>query len=271
MIPLDRHRNAPNIAFARLIDYFARLEWQCRDSVTALFLSVFGACIFMSSLSFSSIGIVGGTGNLGEALARRWLKAGYSVQIGSRSPEKAAATAESLAAELNCQVTGGSNAETAEKCDLLVITVPYSAQQPTLLDIKEKAQGKIVVDTTVPLKPPKVMRVQLPPQGCAALEAKAILGDEVNLVSAFHNVAAHRLAQNEKIDCDIMVFGDDKAARQTIVELANAAGLRGIHAGVLANSVAAEALTSILIFVNKHYKVDGAGIEFTGQMTMPDS
>ena len=220
-------------------------------------------------MSALSIGIVGGTGNLGEALARRWLKAGYSIQIGSRTAEKAGTTADKLATELQCQVVSGSNADIAKNSDLIVITVPFSAQEATLQDIKEHVQGKIVVDTTVPLMPPKVMRVQMPEEGSAAARAEKILGDNVQLVSAFHSVAAHRLATDDEIHCDVMVFGDKKAARQTIVELANAAGLRGIHAGALVNSVAAEALTSILIFVNKNYAVDGAGIEFTGDLIIP--
>jgi len=222
-------------------------------------------------MSSISIGIIGGTGNLGAALARRWAKAGYAVQIGSRSAEKAGQTAGALATELNCQIGSGNNADTAANNELLVITVPFAAQQATLEDIAPHAKGKIVVDTTVPLMPPKVMRVQLPEEGSAALKAQAILGDEVVLVSAFHNVAAHRLATDEKIECDIMVFGDKKSARQTVVELADAAGLRGIHAGALANAVAAEALTSILIFVNKNYSVDGAGIEFTGDLATPQN
>jgi NADPH-dependent F420 reductase len=212
------------------------------------------------------IGVVGGTGKLGEALARRWLKAGHNVMIGSRTADKAMLTAAALSAETNAIVTSGSNAEVAEKAELVVITVPFSAQSETLNDIREEVQGKIVVDTTVPLMPPKVMRVQLPPEGSAALKAQSILGDGVRLVSAFHSVAAHRLATDDEIACDVMVFGDEKLARDQIVALANDAGLRGIHAGALVNSVAAEALTSILIFVNKAYSVDGAGIQFTGDL-----
>lgn len=212
------------------------------------------------------IGMVGGTGKLGEALARRWLKTGHNVMIGSRTADKAMITAAALSAETNSIVTSGSNAEVAEKAELVVITVPFSAQAETLNDIREEVQGKIVVDTTVPLMPPKVMRVQLPPEGSAALKAQNILGEGVKLVSAFHSVAAHRLATDDDIACDVMVFGDDKPSRDQIVALANDAGLRGIHAGALVNSVAAEALTSILIFVNKSYAVDGAGIQFTGDL-----
>ncbi len=215
------------------------------------------------------IGIVGGTGHLGAALARRWLQAGYTVNIGSRSAEKAAEVAASLNQELTTNAGFGSNEDVAERSDLIVVTVPFSAQQSTLLEIKDAVKGKIVVDTTVPLVPPKVMRVQMPPEGCAAVRAQQILGDGVRMVSAFHSVAAHRLATDANIRCDVMVFGDDKAARSEVVKLANDARLRGIHAGALANSVAAEALTSILIFVNKNYAVDGAGIEFTGDLIIP--
>lgn len=222
----------------------------------------------MTGVNKPLIGVVGGTGKLGEALARRWLKAGHQVMIGSRTADKAMLTAAALSAETNTVVTSGSNAEVAEKAELVVITVPFSAQAETLNDIREEVQGKIVVDTTVPLVPPKVMRVQLPPEGCAAVKAQQILGDNVRLVSAFHSVAAHRLATDDCIACDVMVFGDDKPSRDQVVALANDAGLRGIHAGALVNSAAAEALTSVLIFINKAYSVDGAGIEFTGDLKL---
>lgn len=220
----------------------------------------------MTAVNKPLIGVVGGTGKLGEALARRWLKAGHQVMIGSRTADKAMITAAGLSAETNTVVTSGSNAEVAEKAELVVITVPFSAQAETLNDIRDEVQGKIVVDTTVPLVPPKVMRVQLPPEGCAALKAQQILGENVRVVSAFHSVAAHRLATDDDIACDVMVFGDDKPSRDQVVALANDAGLRGIHAGALVNSAAAEALTSVLIFINKSYSVDGAGIQFTGDL-----
>lgn len=216
------------------------------------------------------IGVIGGTGNLGAALARRWLQAGHQVLIGSRTAEKAETAAAELAAELGCEVASGSNAEVAQKTDLVVLAVPFAAQADTLADIAPHVQGKIVVDTTVPLVPPKVMRVQMPAEGCAAVRAQQLLGEGVRVVSAFHSVAAHRLATDDDIRCDVMVFGDEKAARAEVVALANDARLRGIHAGALCNSVAAEALTSILIFVNKNYQVDGAGIEFTGDLQFAD-
>ena len=130
--------------------------------------------------------------------------------------------------------------------------------------IADAGAGKLIIDTTVPLVPPKVARVQMPASGCAALSARALLGDDARLVSAFHNVAAHKLNEDGEVDCDVLIFGDAPADREIVVGLAAAAGLRGIHAGPLANSVAAEALTSILIGINKRYKVDGAGIRITG-------
>ena len=121
-----------------------------------------------------------------------------------------------------------------------------------------------MVDTTVPLMPPKVARVQLPPEHSAALAAQKRLGAGVRVVAAFHNVAAHKLQHDAPIDCDVLVFGDDPKDREVVLTLAQAAGLRGLHAGPLANSVAAEALTSVLIGINRTYKVDGAGIRITG-------
>lgn len=215
------------------------------------------------------LGVVGGTGHLGAALARRWAKAGYEIVIGSRDAQKAATAAAALGVELGRQIRSGSNLSVAEQADLVVVTVPFSSQSAVLQEIRSAVAGKIVVDTTVPLVPPKVMRVQLPPEGSAANRAQALLGSDVRLVSAFHNVAAHKLATDQVVECDVLVFSDDKAARVAVVELADAAGLRGLHGGALANSAAAEALTSILIFMNRNYAVDGAGIRITGQLNPP--
>jgi NADPH-dependent F420 reductase len=215
----------------------------------------------------ATIAVVGGTGNLGAAIARRLAKAGRKVVIGSRSAE----AAQRSAGELGFGLTGLANAEAAANADIVIVTVPFAAQEATLAEIAPHVAGKIVVDTTVPLVPPKVMRVQLPAEGSAAMRAQRLLGDGVTLVSAFHNVAAHKLATDEEVECDVLVFGDDKNARGTVVELANQAGLRGLHGGSLANSAAAEALTSVLIFMNKAYNVDGAGIRITGKLIEPES
>lgn len=214
----------------------------------------------------SVIAVVGGTGKLGAAIARRLAKAGRTVIIGSRSAE----SAQKVAEELGFGLTGRSNADAAKAGDIVIVTVPFQAQDATLAQIRPFVQDKIVVDTTVPLVPPKVMRVQLPEEGSAAVRAQNILGQGVTVVSAFHNIAAHKLATDADIGCDVLVFGDEKVARSKIVALANQAGLRGIHGGALVNSAAAEALTSILIFVNKTYQVDGAGITISGKLIEPE-
>lgn len=213
-----------------------------------------------------TIAVVGGTGNLGAAIAWRLARAGYPVIIGSRNAESAAKAAD----ELGHGLRGAANADAASAGDIVIVTVPFAAQDATLAEIRPLVTGKLVVDTTVPLVPPRVMRVQLPAEGSAAAKAQAILGEGVTLVSAFHNVAAFKLARDVDVGCDVLVFGDDKEARARVVTLADAMGLRGLHGGALANSAAAEALTSILIFLNKTYKVDGAGIRITGDLVPPE-
>lgn len=212
-----------------------------------------------------SVAVVGGTGNLGAAIARRLAKAGRRVVIGSRSSESAA----KAAAELGFGLTGVANADAAAVCDIVIVTVPFAAQEATLAGIAPHVAGKTVVDTTVPLVPPKVMRVELPAEGSAAVRAQALLGEGVTLVSAFHNVAAHKLITDADVDCDVLVFGDDKAARAEVIGLARQMGLRGLHGGALVNAAAVEALTSVLIFLNKTYQVDGAGIRITGTLIEP--
>jgi 8-hydroxy-5-deazaflavin:NADPH oxidoreductase len=216
-------------------------------------------------MSEGSIAVIGGTGKLGAAIARRLAKAGRKVIIGSRSAQSAASTA----AELGLGLTGLANTEAATAGSIVIVTVPFAAQESTLTEIAPHVAGKIVVDTTVPLVPPKVMRVQLPPEGSAAQRAQKLLGPGVRVVSAFHNVAAHKLATDQAIDCDVLVFGDDKDARTQVAALVELTGLRAIHGGALANSAAAEALTSVLIFINKTYQVDGAGVLITGQLVTP--
>jgi NADPH-dependent F420 reductase len=212
----------------------------------------------------ATIAVVGGTGHLGKAIARRLAKAGHEVTIGSRTADKAQATADEIGA-----AGSGENAAVASGKDVVIVTVPYSSQADTLRQIAPLVGGAIVVDTTVPLVPPKVMRVQLPAAGSAALEAKAILGDDVRFVTSFHSVAAHILDTDAKVDCDVLVFSDDVEARSVVVGLVGDIGMRGLSGGALANSAAAEALTSILIYMNKTYGADGAGVRFTGLTKAP--
>jgi len=212
----------------------------------------------------ASIAVIGGTGALGKGIARRLVKAGHAVTIGSRAADKAQGVAEELGA-----AGGAANADAAEGKDVVIVTVPHASQADTLAQIKDRVGNAVVVDTTVPLVPPKVMRVQLPAEGCAAMQARAALGEDVRLVTAFHNVSAHHLDSEHPIDCDVLVFSDDVEARKTVVELCPGMGLRGLSGGALCNSAAAEALTSILIYMNKTYKADGAGIRFTNLTDAP--
>ena len=209
------------------------------------------------------IAIVGGTGAEGSGLAIRWARAGYRVILGSRSAGRAAGKAAELAG--HGSVEGAANADAAAAADIVVVTVPFAAQRQTITDIADAARGKTVIDVTVPLVPPRVARVQLPPEGSAAAIAQGILGEETRVVSAFQNVAADHLADpGYELDCDVLVCGDSKEARAQAVTLIEAAGLRGIEAGPLANAVAAEALTSVLIWINRRYDSPGSGIRITG-------
>ena len=206
------------------------------------------------------IAILGGTGDLGSGLAKCWLKAGYSIVIGSRSAEKA----QAFAAELGGQAIGKDNLEAARAADVVVLAVPFANHDSSLREIKDVVQGKIVVDAAVPLVPPKVSTVQLPREGSAAQIAQSLLGDGVRVVSAFHNVGASKLHDGDRADCDVLVFSNDKEARELVMALAGIVGTRGVDGGMLANSAAAEALTSVLIGINRKYKVPGAGIRITG-------
>jgi NADPH-dependent F420 reductase len=212
-----------------------------------------------------TISVIGGTGELGGGLALRWAKAGLPVIIGSRD----AARAQQAADNLN-QVSGNSlakgmdNYAAAEAGDIVVLTVKFSHHQATLEELKPALASKIVIDTTVPLVPPKVARVQLPPEGSAAVIAQQLLGDDIQVVSAFQNVSAASLHSDAEPECDVLVTGAKQEARQAVIDLAKAAGFRGWHAGPLENSAAAEALTSLLIFMNKKYASDHTGIRITG-------
>ncbi len=213
----------------------------------------------------ASIAVIGGTGHLGKGIARRLAKGGHDVTIGSRAADRA----EAIAAGMGLGIKGAANDDAAQGKDVVIVTVPYENQEATLKQIRDKVGSAIVVDTTVPLMPPKVMRVQLPAAGCAAAEAREHLGPDVRFVTAFHNVAAHILDSDAKVECDVLVFSDDIEARKTVVSLIGDMGLRGLAGGALVNSAAAEALTSILIYMNKTYSADGAGIRFTGLTTAP--
>jgi NADPH-dependent F420 reductase len=214
-----------------------------------------------------TLAIIGGTGPEGTGLALRWARAGYRIIIGSRSAEKAAAHAQALSERLggDMVVSGMANLDAAKTGDLVVLTVPFEAHRGLLDELKPALVGKVLVDVTVPLVPPQVTTVRMPAAGSAGAEAQEILGDEVSVVSAFQNVSKDHLADaDEPINCDVLVCGNNKEAREQVLKLAEAAGMRGWDAGPIQNAMVAEGLTSILIGINKKYKVRGAGIRIVG-------
>ena len=213
-----------------------------------------------------SIAVLGGTGKEGKGLAYRWAKAGYQVLIGSRTPEKAILAAAEIIEIMEGQgsVVGMSNEEAARQADIVVLTVPYSAHRTTLENVKDALKGKLFIDVTVPLVPPKVSKVQMPPAGSAAQEAKEILGEDVEVVAAFQNISHEHLLEDGDVDCDVLVTGSSKSARHEALKLVEAAGLIGWDAGPIENSVVVEGLTSVLININKQYGSTYAGIRITG-------
>lgn len=223
----------------------------------------------MTTENLPSLAILGGTGDLGTGLARRWAQAGYQVIIGSRTLEKAEAAvadlrevmAERGVAEVAVQAM--ANPDAASAADIVALTVPFSHQAGTLESVRPALQGKILIDVTVPLVPPRVARVQLPEQGSAGQIAQELLGEDVAVVSAFQNVAAAHLQEGKGVECDVLVCGNKKAAREEVIKLVEAAGMRGFHAGMISNAAAAEALTSVLIVINKQYGCH-AGIKISG-------
>lgn len=216
-----------------------------------------------------TIAILGGTGDLGTGLAMRWAKAGHRIVIGSRTLAKAqkavAALAEFAPMQDPEQYRAMANPDAAEAGDIVVLTVPAAHQISTLESVRGGLTGKILIDVTVPLVPPRVGTVQLPSPGSAGKRAQDYLGSRVKVVTAFQNVAAHLLKEEVAIECDVLVCGDKRAARQRVIELAEAAGMRAWHAGPIENSAAAEALTSALIQINRRHPISHAGIKIVGQ------
>jgi len=217
-----------------------------------------------------TLAILGGTGNEGRGLAYRWARAGYHVLIGSRTPDKA----EGVAAELNERlgtemIRGLGNAEAAAHCDIAVLTVPYAGHRATLEGLAGVLSGRLLVDVTVPIDPDDISVARLPPGGSAALEAKAILGDSVQVVAAFNNVSHVYLQADGAVPCDVLVCGDGPAAREQVLHLVEAAGMVGWDAGPLANAAVVEGLTSVLLGINRRHNIRHAGIRITGEEKRP--
>jgi NADPH-dependent F420 reductase len=213
-----------------------------------------------------TIAVLGGAGKEGGGLALRWAHAGHKVIIGSRDAQRAADAASQINETLGLETASGmANLEAAEAAEIVVLAVPFSAQRATAEAISGALKGKIFIDVTVPLVPPKVSKVQLPEGGSAVEAVQKMLGPDVRVVSAFQNISAHHLTHlDETIDCDVLVCSDDAEAADLVVGLAKQIGLGAWNAGVLANSVVSEALTSVLIALNRRYKIPDSGIRITG-------
>ena len=210
------------------------------------------------------IAVVGGTGKEGSGMALRWAKAGHEVFIGSRDGERAQAKAGELNARIGGNIQGGDNPWAVAQATVVVLSVPYDAHRATLESLKPSLDGKIMIDVTVPLKPPKIRTVQLPAGQAAALEAQALLGAGTPVVAALHHVSSvHLLDLEHAVDCDVLACSDDAKALELAVSLIQDLGVRAFNAGALANAIALESLTPVLLHLNKQYKTS-AGIKLTG-------
>lgn len=211
------------------------------------------------------LGLVGGTGKEGTGLSVRWAKAGHTVAIGSRDAARAVEKAAELSNTSGVTITGGDNVAICQDADIVIVCVPYSAHASTLEGLKGVLKDKVIIDITVPLKPPQVREVHLPEGQSAAQEARAILGADAKLVATLHHVSSVHLQDHEHgIACDVLVCADDNVARDAALRLIKDLGMRGLDAGPLRNAVALESLTPVLLYMNKKYKSEGTGIHITG-------
>lgn len=219
----------------------------------------------MVHLDGMRIGILGGTGKEGRGLSARWARAGHSVVIGSRDEARAVQTAAELSGADGGAITGGTNAHAAEQSEVVVLTVPYSAHKDTLTAVAPALAGRILVDITVPLKPPAVRVVHLPEGGAAALEAQSLLGPGVAVAATLHHISSVHLADpSHAIESDVLFCTDDARARQVVGSLLRDLGAFPVDAGPLRNAIALEALTPVLLHLNKSYGVAGTGLRIVG-------
>lgn len=211
------------------------------------------------------IGIVGGTGREGRGLALRWARKGHEVAIGSRDAERAKARAKELGDAGFGILRGGDNEWAARESEVVLVSVPYSAHADVLRSLKPALEGRILIDITVPLRPPILHQVHLPAGKAAALEAQEIVGDKTTVVAALHHVSSSHLADPScPIESDVLVCADDEQARDLVIQLIHDLGFRGLDAGPLCNAVALESLTPVLMHLSKKYKGVGAGIRVLG-------
>lgn len=213
-----------------------------------------------------TIAIVGGTGDLGSGLALRWAAAGVPVYVGSRSAERAEAAAEELRKRVpNAPVRAGDNYSAAAAGDIVVISVPFAAQEAIVGSIAEACRGKVVLDVTVPLAEGDPTRPASVPEGSAGERTQKLLGPEARVVAGLHTVAAASLIDlNKSLDVDALICGDDAEAKEVIAKMTRVIGLRPVDCGPLANAQTLERLVPLIIGINKRYRRRHVGIKLTG-------
>lgn len=212
-----------------------------------------------------TLSIIGGTGKQGTALAARFANAGVRVIIGSRDAMRGADVALAMCARLNLQnISGTSNRDAAKQGDIVLLSVPYAGMQPILDDLKDAVQGKVVINIASSLDPEKKTRAKIPAEGSITSQVQNFFGEAARVIAAFQNISPEKLeSEDATIDSDVLVCGGDKDAREQVIALCKQAGIDAFDVGVLANAVAVETLTAVLIAVNVKYKVKGAGIRLT--------
>lgn len=212
------------------------------------------------------IAILGGTGDAGFGLGLRWAAAGHEIIIGSRNAEKGFNAAADLQEKVpDGAISGTDNLTAAELGEIVVLSVPYAAQAPTLTAVREALQGKILVTVVAPTGEKKARAFRLPSGLSAAEEAQQQLGEDVRVVAAFQNIGAHLLLDLDyDLDCDVLVCGDKGEDKQVVLQLCRDARLKGVNCGALQNARPVEELTSVLIAINVIHKIKEAGIRITG-------
>lgn len=212
------------------------------------------------------IAILGGTGDEGSGLGYRWAAAGHEIIIGSRQAEKGARAAAELSADLpEATISGTDNVTAAKTGEVIVLSVPYSAQEATLADVHDAVQDKLLVTVVAPLGERKARVWRLPSGLSAAEEAQQQLGENVKVVAAFQNIGAGHLRDlDHEIDCDVLICGDKAVDKAVVEQLCADAGMQGVNAGALVNASVAEGLTAVLVGINIRNKTKNAGIRVTG-------
>ena len=201
------------------------------------------------------LSIIGGTGPQGKGLALRFAKVGFEVALGSRDAARASEVANSLSSSnpnLAGQIVGLSNSQAIAFADKFVIfSVSWKGHNDTLNEVKEMLADKILVDIVVPLEDGNPKKVSMPPEGSATEAAQALLGSEIPVIGALHNVSANTLNHLEKkINCDILVCGNNLDARLETIELLKKLEVQAYNAGDASSARCLEAITPILIRIN---------------------